>query len=195
MKLKTLESVAACACIAFSLLLGSCSSRRAPDHVGPRLPEACNPASRAEITVPNDQGVRISVGRRGFEPSFVSIAVLIDDQFREDGRFYPPGPDSTYYRYPIRNPTFFAPENSKTKPKQIGASMFWSSDGVVYDHPAKFTTICRFINGATINFYTSRTAIPNIIVEFEFYPPRVAEREVTSPTPSSPTGEAKSEKR
>ena len=63
-----------------------------------------------DVVVPADRGVAsISVRRRGIEPSLVFIAVRVEDEFRQDGAIYVPGPDLGYHAYPINHPAYFAP--------------------------------------------------------------------------------------
>jgi hypothetical protein len=51
----------------------------------PAVPQNGSFTSTPDVAVPATQGVRIFVGRRGIEPSWVSVAVRIDDQLGQDG--------------------------------------------------------------------------------------------------------------
>ena len=157
----------------------------------PALPESCSALNKPDIVVSAGQGVRILVGRPGAEPSIVSIAVLLDGQFREDGRIYVPGPDSGFYPYQINNPSFFVPDTGNSRPRHFGASMLWSSAGVIYDRYPVYTTVCLSMNGATVSFYTMRGSEANTVVHFEFYPPRLARPDATGTSVTKPNPESK----
>ena len=153
----------------------------------PALPQTCSFTSTPDVAVPGSQGVRISVARRGIEPSLVSVAARIDDQLRQDGSMYVPGPDANYHPYHIDNPRYFAPSKDSTEEKHFTASMLWSSTGA-YDRLPAFSVLCLSINRATIAFYTARTPTPNTIVKFDFYPPlseRGKERRPAADQPAS----------
>lgn len=138
----------------------------------PALTQNCTATNRPDIVVSPGKGVRISVGRLGYEPSVVSIGVLVDDQVKEDGRIYPPGPDASLHAYRVNNPLYFAPSSAADRPRHLNASMVWSSNGAVYDKPPIYTTVCLLVDGATISFYTAHRPEPNTIVNFDFYPER-----------------------
>jgi hypothetical protein len=153
----------------------------------PALPQTCTFTGTPDVAVPANQGVRISVARRGIEPSLVSVAARIDDQLRQDGSMYVPGPDPNYHPYHIDNPRYFAPSKDSTEAKHFTASMLWSSTGA-YDRLPAFSVLCLSINRATIAFYTARTPTPNTIVKFDFYPPlseRGKERRPAADQPAS----------
>jgi hypothetical protein len=157
----------------------------------PALPEACSASNKPDIAVPAGQGVRILVARPGAEPSIVSIAALLDGQFREDGRISVPGPDSGFHPYQINNPSFFVPDAGNSRARHFGASMLWSSTGAIYDRYPVYTTVCLSINGAAVSFYTMRGSEANTVVYFEFYPPRLARPETTVTSVTKPNPEPK----
>jgi hypothetical protein len=153
-----------------SLLTVGCVRQETPLPPLPALPQNCTFTSTPDVAVPANQGVRISVSRRGIEPSWVSIAVRIDDRFRQDGSIYVPGPDTSFHPYRINNAKYFAPGGDSTLAKHFTASMLWSSTGVDYDQPPAFSVLCLSVEGATISFHAARTPQPNSIVRFDFYP-------------------------
>src|ERR1700682_4808865 len=85
----------------------------------PALPQTCTFTSTPDVAVPANQGVRISIGRRGIEPSLVSVATRIDDQLRQDGSMYVPGPDANFHPYHVNNPRYFAPSKDSTETKHF----------------------------------------------------------------------------
>jgi len=137
----------------------------------PALPQTCTFTSTPDVAVPASQGVRISVGRRATEPSLVSIATRVDDQLRQDGSMYVPGPDASFHPYHVNNPRYFARSKDSTETRHFTASMLWNPTGMYYDRPPGFSVLCLSINGAMIAFYTARTPEPSTIVKFDFYPP------------------------
>ena len=100
----------------------------------------------------------------------MTISAKVDGQFRIDGGYSPPGPDGNYNPYPIKNPSYFAPEAGKVR--EFTASMTWSNgDGQGPVHPAVKVVRCLVINGATLNFYTgANDPYADTTVRFEFYP-------------------------
>ena len=127
---------------------------------------------------------RISAGRRGIEPSLVSVAVRIGDNFRQDGTMYVPGPDLGYHPYFINHPAYFARSDA---PNHVTASMLWSSAGPYYDRAPAFSMLCLDIDGATVAFYTARTLQPNTLVRFDFSPPiRPPRSRPPEPPPQEP---------
>jgi hypothetical protein len=151
----------------------------------PALPQNCTFTNRPDVAVPANQGVRISIGRRGIEPSWVSVAVRIDEQLRQDGSLYVPGPDISFHPYHINNPRYFA-RSSETR--HFTASMLWGSTGTNYDRQPAFSILCLSVNGATIAFYTARTPEANTIVKFDFYPtvPERGKRRPPAPVMDQP---------
>ena len=154
----------------------------------PALPQTCTFTGTPDVAVPANQGVRISVARRGIEPSLVSVAARIDDQLRQDGSMYVPGPDANYHPYHIDNPRYFSANKESSETKHFTSSMLWSSTGTYYDRLPAFSVLCLSINSATISFYTARTPAPNTIMKFDFYPPlseRSKERRPAADQPAS----------
>src|SRR5438067_11629981 len=87
----------------------SCQQPPPPPPPIPPLTESCKFTNTPVVVVPADRAVEhISAGRRGTEPSLVSVAVRIGDDFRQDGIMYVPGPDLGYHRYLINQPECFA---------------------------------------------------------------------------------------
>jgi hypothetical protein len=163
------QSLAATALITTLALVTDCAPPPPAPPPFPALTQNCTATDKPDIVVPPGKGVRILVGRRGNEPSLVSVGVRIDDKIKEDGRIYPSGPDVSLYPYRFNNPMYFTPTDP---PRRVTASMVWSANGALYDQPAVYTTVCLLVNGATINFYATRHPEPNTIVDFEFYPER-----------------------
>ena len=131
--------------------------------------------------------VGISVGRRGIEPSLVSVAVRVGDDFRQDGTMYVPGPDLSYHPYFINHPVYFARNRGNDAPKHVTASMLWSSAGTYYDRAPAFSMLCLDVEGATIAFYTARTLQPSTLVRFDFSPPIRPQRpRLPQPVPQEP---------
>jgi hypothetical protein len=165
------QSLATAALIA-TLLLVNCAPPPPAPPPFPALPQNCIATDKPDVVVPPGKGVRIFVGRRGYEPSLISIGVRIDDKIREDGRVYPPGPDANLYPYRTNNPIYFRSRDPGDQPRHVTASMVWSANGTVYDQPSIYTTLCLLVNGARISFYTARRPEPNTVVDFEFYSER-----------------------
>ena len=160
------------AVLAVPLLVAGCvQPQPAPLPPLPALPQTCTITNTPDVAVHPNQGVRVSVGRRGSESSLVSIAVRIDDQFRQDGSIYVPGPDTSFHPYHVNNPSYFALSRARAETRHFSASMIWNSAGAYYDRAPAFSVLCLSVNGATIAFYTARTPEPNTIVKFDFYPP------------------------
>lgn len=153
-------------------LVSSCAPPPPAPPPFPALTQNCITTDKPDVVVPSGKGVRILVGRRGYEPSLVSIGVRIDDKIKEDGRVYPPGPDASLYPYRVINPMYFTSRDTADPPKHVTASMVWSANGTVYDQPSIYTTLCLLINGSTIGFYAARHPDPNTVVYFEFYSER-----------------------
>ena len=149
----------------------SCQQTPPPPPLPP-LTESCKFTNAPVVVVPADGAVaRISAGRRGTEPSLVSVAVRIGDDFRQDGVMYVPGPDLGYHPYLINHPEYFAQGSDNNARKRVTASMLWSSAGSYYDRAPEFSMLCLDVDGATVAFYTARTLQPNTIVRFDFSPP------------------------
>src|SRR5712671_3131088 len=106
-----------------SLLTVGCVRQETPLPPLPALPQNCTFTSTPDVAVPANQGVRISVSRRGIEPSWVSIAVRIDDRFRQDGSIYVPGPDTSFHPYHVNNPSYFALSRARAETRHFSASM------------------------------------------------------------------------
>src|SRR5437764_15343933 len=103
---------------------------------------SASPAPPFDV-VPSDRAVeRISAGRRGTEPSLVSVAVRIGDDFRQDGTMYVPGPGLGYHPYLINHPEYFAQNGDNNARKGVTASMLWSSAGAYYDRAPEFSMLC-----------------------------------------------------
>jgi hypothetical protein len=154
----------------------------------PAVPQNCTFTSTPDVAVPANQGVRVSIGRRGIELSLVSIAVRIDNELRQDGSMYVPGPDISFHPYHINNPRYFARSRVGSETRHFTASMLWGSTGTYYDRPPAFSVLCLSVNGATIAFYTARTPEPNTIVKFDFYPtaPERGKRRRPAPVTDQP---------
>ena len=76
------------------MFIASCQQPPPPPPPLPPLTESCKFTNTPVVFVPGDRAVEgISAGRRGTEPSLVSVAVRIGDDFRQDGTMYVPGPD------------------------------------------------------------------------------------------------------
>ena len=166
------------------MTVGCVQPQPAPLPPLPALPQTCTFTSTPDVVVPASQDVRISVGRRGIEPSLVSIAARIDDQPRQDGTMYVPGPDPGFHPYHINNPRYFARSRDSDAMRHFTASMLWGAIGADYDRPPAFSVLCLSINGATIAFYTARTSQPNTIVRFDFHPPLPGPAKERRPTPA-----------
>lgn len=166
------QSLATPALITMLLLVTSCAPTPPSPPPFPALTQNCIATDRPNVVVPPGKGVRIFVGRLGYEPSLISIGVRIDDRIREDGRVYPPGPDANLYPYRTNNPVYFTYRNPADQPRHVTASMVWSTNGTVYDQPSIYTTLCLLVDGARISFYSARRPEPNTVVDFEFYSER-----------------------
>ena len=138
--------------------------------------------------MPANQGVRISVARRGIEPSLVSVAARIDDQLRQDSSMYVPGPDISFHPYHINNPRYFARSRDGSETRHFTASMLWDWTGTYYDRPPAFSVLRLWVHGATIAFNTARTPEPNTIVKFDLYPtvPERGKRRRPAPVTDQP---------
>jgi hypothetical protein len=152
--------------------VAGCQPPPPPPPPLPPLTESCTFTNTPDVIVPADRAVeRISAGRRGIEPTLVSVAVRVGDDFRQDGTMYVPGPDLGYHPYFINHPGYFARNRDNDAPKHVTASMLWSSAGPYYDRAPAFSMLCLDVDGATIAFYTARTLQPNTLVRFDFSPP------------------------
>jgi hypothetical protein len=75
-------------------IAAGCQPPPPPPPPLPRLTESCTFTNTPDVIVPADRAVeRVLAGRRGVEPSLVSVAVRVGDDFRQDGTMYVPGPD------------------------------------------------------------------------------------------------------
>ena len=175
---------AAAAFVAVLLMfVGSCQQPPPPPPPLPPLTESCKFTNTPVVVVPSDRVVeRISAGRRGIEPSLVSVAVRIGEDFRQDGTMYVPGPDFGYHPYLINHQEYFT--QSGDARKRVTASMLWSSAGPYYDRAPEFSMLCLDIDGATVAFYTARTLQPHTVVRFDFSPP-TRPRRPPPPPPAS----------
>ena len=154
------------------VFIASCQQPPPPPPPLPPLTESCKFTNTPVVVVPSDRAVeRISAGRRGTEPSLVSVAVRIGDDFRQDGTMYVPGPDLGYHAYLINHPEYFVQNGDNNARKRVTASMLWSSAGAYYDRAPEFSMLCLDVDGATIAFYTARTLQPHTIVRFDFSRP------------------------
>jgi hypothetical protein len=155
-----------------SMSVAGCQQPAPPPPPLPPLTQSCTFTNTPDVLVPEDQAVTgISVGRRGIEPSLVSVAVRVGDDFRQDGTMYVPGPDLGYHPYLINHPGYFARNRESNSAKHVTASMLWISAGSSYDRAPAFSMLCLDVDGATIAFYTARTLQPHTIVRFDFSPP------------------------
>src|ERR1041385_3087488 len=85
------------------MFVGSCQQPPPPPPPLPPLTESCKFTNTPVVVVPSDRVVeRISVGRRGTEPSLVSVAVRIGENFRQDGTMYGSGRHSSGACGPLR---------------------------------------------------------------------------------------------
>ena len=157
----------------------------------PRIPEACSATNKPHVVIPAGQGVRISANRSAAEPSLISVAVLIDSQFREDGRMSVPGPDAVFHPYKMNNPSFFLPETGSRTPRQVGVSMLWSSPGAIYDRYPTYSVVCLSVDGASVSFYTKNGAELGSVVHLEFYPPRSRVQEAPVRSVANPNPDVK----
>src|SRR5438105_11796373 len=83
-----------------TMFVASCQQPPPPPPPLPPLTESCKFTNTPVVAIPSDRAVeRISAGRRGTEPSLISVAVRIGDDFRQDGTMYVPGPDLGYHAY------------------------------------------------------------------------------------------------
>jgi hypothetical protein len=154
-----------------TMFVASCQQPPPPPPPLPPLTESCKFTNRPVVVISSNRAVeRISAGRRGTEPSLVSVAVSIGDDFRQDGIMYVPGPDLGYHPYLINHPEYFGQSNDNDPRKRVTASMLWSSAGANYDRAPEFSMLCLDVDGATIAFYTARTLQPHTIVRFDFSP-------------------------
>src|ERR1051326_1485026 len=111
-----------------TMLAASCQPPPPPPPPLPPLTESCPFTNAAGVLVPADRAVMgISAGRRGTEPTLVSVAVRVGDDFKQDGIMYVPGPDLGYHPYIINYPGYFARNRDSDAPKHVTASMLWSS--------------------------------------------------------------------
>ena len=165
------RSAGAAFVVPLMMFIASCQQPPPPPPPLPPLTESCKFTNTPVVFVPADRAVeRISAGRRGTEPSLVSVAVRIGDDFRQDGTMYVPGPDLGYHAYLISHPEYFAQGGDNNARKRVTASMLWSSAGAYYDRGPEFSMLCLDVDGATIAFYTARTLQPHTIVRFDFSP-------------------------
>jgi hypothetical protein len=165
------------------MLVAGCQQPAPPLPPLPPLTESCTFTNTPDVVVPADRGVeRISAGRRGIEPTLVSVAVRVGDDFRQDGTMYVPGPNLGYHPYFINHPGYFARNRVNDAPKHVTASMLWSSAGTYYDRAPAFSMLCLDVDGATIAFYTARTLQPSTLVRFDFSPP-IRPRRPRNPPP------------
>jgi len=104
---------------------------------------------------------------------------------------YIPGPDSEFHPYQINNPALFLPDGGNPRARHFGASMLWSSSGLVYDRYPVYTTVCLSVNGANVSFYTARGVEANTIIYFDFYPPRLGILNAGGINVAKPTSESK----
>src|SRR5262245_58207096 len=149
--------------------VASCQQPPPPPPPLPPLTESCKFTNTPVVVVPGNRAVeRISAGRRGIEPTLVSVAVRIADDFSQDGIMYVPGPDLGYHPYLINHPEYLTRSGDNDARKRVTASMLWSSTGAYYDRAPEFSMLCLDVDGATIAFYTARTLQPNTIVRFDF---------------------------
>jgi hypothetical protein len=171
--------------IAVSIIVSivGCQQPVLPPPPLPPLTQSCTFTNTPDVVVPADQAVTgISAGRRGIEPALISVAVRVEDDFRQDGTMYVPGPDVGYHPYHINHPRFFARTDA---PKHVTASMLWSSAGTYYDRAPAFSMLCLDVDGATLAFYTARILQPNTIVRLNFSPP-IRPRRPRNPPPEQP---------
>src|SRR6476620_11230654 len=98
------------------VFVASCQQPPPPAPPLTPLTESCKFTNTPVVVVPSDRVVeRISVGRRGPEPSLVSVAVRIGEDCGQDGTMYVPGPDLGYHPYLINHPEYFAPSGDARK--------------------------------------------------------------------------------
>ena len=169
-----------------TVFVASCRQPPPPPPPLPPLTQSCRYTNTPVVVVPADRTVQhISAGRRGAEPSLISVAVRIGDDFRQDGTMYVPGPDLGYHPYLINHPEYFARSGDNDAGKRV-TSMLWSSAGAYYDRAPEFSMLCLDIDGATVAFYTARTLQPHTIVRFDFSPPIRPRR--PPPTAARPSG-------
>ena len=172
---------------ALTMLVVGCQPPPPPPPPLPPLTESCSFTNTPDVVVPADRAVeRISAGRRGIEPSLVSVAVRVGDDFRQDGIMYVPGPDPGYHPYLINHPGYFARNRDSDGTKHVTASMLWSSAGAYYNGAPAFSMLCLDVDGATVAFYTARTLQPHTLVRFDFSPP-IRPRRAPKPVPVEPT--------
>src|SRR5213082_3166197 len=158
--------------VVLTTFVAGCQPPPPPPPPLPPLTESCRFTNTPDVVVPADRAVeRISAGRRGIEPTLISVAVRVGDDFRQDGIMYVPGPDLGYHPYFINHPGYFARNRDNDAPKHVTASMLWSSAGTYYDRAPAFSILCLDVDGATLAFYTARTLQPNTLVRFDFSPP------------------------
>jgi hypothetical protein len=185
--MRVLQRSAGVAVAVLTTFVAGCQPPPPPPPPLPPLTESCTFTKAPDVLVPADRGVeRISAGRRGIEPTLVSIAVRVGDDFRQDGTMYVPGPDLGYHPYFIIHPAYFARNRDNDAPKHVTASMLWSSAGAYYDRAPAFSMLCLDVDGATLAFYTARTLQPNTIVRFDFSPP-LRPRRPRNPPPEEPS--------
>jgi len=185
--MRVLQRSAGVAVAVLTTFVAGCQPPPPPPPPLPPLTESCTFTNTPDVVVPADRAVeRISAGRRGIEPTLVSIAVRVGDDFRQDGTMYVPGPDLGYHPYFINHPAYFARNRDNDAPKHVTASMLWSSAGAYYDRAPAFSMLCLDVDGATLAFYTARTLQPNTIVRFDFSPP-VRPRRPRNPPPEQPS--------
>src|SRR5436305_8989807 len=183
--MRVLQRSAGLAVAILTTFVAGCQPPPPPPPPLPPLTESCTFTNAPDVLVPADRGVeRISAGRRGTEPSLVSVAVRVGDDFRQDGTMYVPGPDLGYHPYFINHPEYFAQIGDNNARKRVTASMLWSSAGANYDRAPEFSMLCLDIDGATVAFYTARTLQPHTIVRFDFTSPTRPRR--PPPPPPAP---------
>src|SRR5438045_8429538 len=82
---------------ALMMFVASCQQPPSPPPPLPPLTESCKFTNTPVVAVPSDRAVEhIAAGRRGTEPSLISVAVRTGDDFRHYGTMYVPGPDVGY---------------------------------------------------------------------------------------------------
>src|SRR5437588_1579214 len=107
--MRVLQRSAGVAVADLTMFVAGCQRPPPPPPPLPPLTESCTFTNTPDVVVPADRAVeRISAGRRGIEPSLVSVAVRVGEDFRQDGIMYVPGPDLGYHPYFINHPEYFA---------------------------------------------------------------------------------------
>src|SRR5438270_12700712 len=124
--MRVLQRSAGVAVAVLTTFVAGCQPPPPPPPPLPPLTESCTFTNTPDVVVPADRAVeRISAGRRGIEPTLVSIAVRVGDDFRQHGTMYVPGPGLGCHPYFINDPVYFARNRDNDASNHGTVSMPW----------------------------------------------------------------------